>query len=54
MLKNYETDVYSHEHGFYTKGALIAVRKVMTEQFRDVLEKTEMKEGGEEEMAEGV
>ena len=31
--------MYSHEHGFYTKGALNAVRKLMTEQFKDVLEK---------------
>ena len=31
--------MYSHEHGFYTKGALNEVRKVMTEQFKNVLEK---------------
>ena len=37
--------MYSHEHGFYTKGALNKVRKVMTEQFKDVLEKMKGSEG---------
>ena len=45
VLRKFETDVYSHEHGFYTKGALNKVRKVMTEQFKDVLEKMKGSEG---------
>ena len=39
VLRTFETDVFTHEDGFYSKGAIHAVRKVMTEQFKDFLKK---------------
>ena len=39
VLKSFETDIFTHEDGFYGKGAIHAVRKLMTEQFKDFLKK---------------
>jgi len=48
VLKTYETALFTHSDGFYSKGALPAVRKVMIEQFHDLLEKRKGLEAAQE------
>ena len=40
VLRGFETDIYTPEDGFYSNGASNAVRKVMSEQCRDLIDRT--------------